>query len=56
MLRAARFLEKSVEAELASLSAETDQARDHFAELARAWRRMAEACFQDNLPEERLAA
>jgi hypothetical protein len=50
MLRAARFLEKSFEAELAALSAETEHARTHFAELARAWRRMAEECFEDNLP------
>ena len=51
MLRAARFLEKSFEAELAALSAETEHARNHFAELARAWRRMAEDTFQDNLPQ-----
>jgi hypothetical protein len=56
MLRAARFLEKSLEAELAAQSATTDHARNHFAELARTWRRMAEDVFQDSLPAQRLAA
>ena len=48
MLRAAQFLEKSFEAELAALSAETEAGREHFAVLARAWRRMAEDAYKDN--------
>ena len=51
MLRAARFLEKSFEAELAALSAETEHGRKHFADLAATWRRMAEDVFHDSLPQ-----
>lgn len=56
MLRAARFLEKSFEADLAAQTAETDAGRNHFAELARAWRRMAQDAFELDLPARGLAA
>ena len=56
MLRAARFLEKSFEADLAALTAETEAGRTHFTELARAWRRMAEDAFNGDIPVQRLAA
>ncbi len=56
MLRAAAFLQKSLEAELAAQTAASWERRAHYEALAVAWRRMAETAYQDNLPAQRLAA
>lgn len=51
MLRAAVFLEKSLEADMAAYSAPSDAERAYHAALARTWRRMAEFVFKDNVPQ-----
>jgi hypothetical protein len=56
MLRAAAFLQKSIEADLAAEAAASIEDRDRFEAIARSWRRMAEDVFMDHLPPARLAA
>ena len=56
MLRAAAFLQKSLEADLAADAAVSNDERNRFEAIARSWRRMAEDVFQDHLPEAKLAA
>ena len=56
MLRAAAFLQKSIEADMAAETAGSKEDVRRLRAIARSWRRMAEDVFNDHLPTARLAA